>query len=321
MPADYEMLVSHSPPVYGAYLSNYAPLRFPNNVPRFSKATCRSASANSFLLPTLNKTTAIHVPLVAPRRPCLVIRPEDTTSSDEDPTSPTRLKKKVVFADDRGMSLTHVRIMTEPSNVPPFLSSRFLAEVTQGLSADPISRSTSWEITFAQPASDYLEFRRKLDCDKVSLENVIIKENEDSITGTIKVSNMSFEKEVFVRSSSDNWLTNEDTFCAYVNNSSNNTINAAYIIYDTFSFKLALPPKARRLEFCICFRSNGNEFWDNNSNNNYVLIKQISHPNVTSNNIKNPQSITICNDAVHAKIESWSEFASWNHLENSSPYW
>lgn len=26
-------------------------------------------------------------------------------------------------------------------------------------------------------------------------------------------------------------------------------------------------------------------------------------------------------DLTQAKIASWSEFASWNHLENSGPYW
>lgn len=270
----------------------------------------------------------------APRRPCLVIRPEDTnSSSDEDPISPTRLKKKVVFADDRGMSLTHVRIMTEPSNVPPLLNSRFLAEVTQGLSANPVAKADPWEITFAQPASDYLEFRRRLDSGKVSLENVIIKEAEESVIGTVKVSNISFEKEVFVRCSSDTWKTREDIFCKYVSNSSSNTMNAAYVLYDTFSFKLALPLKARRIEFCVCYRSGGEEFWDNNSNHNFVLVKKLYHEplnkslstteliNAKIQNKETPTDVIKCVDAVHAKIESWSEFASWNHLENSSPYW
>jgi len=49
-----------------------------------------------------------------PRRPCLVIRTDSDgsigSSSDEnEPLSPARRKKKVVFADDRGLSLTQVR--------------------------------------------------------------------------------------------------------------------------------------------------------------------------------------------------------------------
>lgn len=56
-----------------------------------------------------------------PRRPCLVTRIDSdgsigsssssSSSSDEnEPASPTRRKKKVVFADDRGLSLTQVSV-------------------------------------------------------------------------------------------------------------------------------------------------------------------------------------------------------------------
>lgn len=56
-----------------------------------------------------------------PRRPCLVTRIDSdgsigslsssSSSSDEnEPVSPTRRKKKVVFADDRGLSLTQVSV-------------------------------------------------------------------------------------------------------------------------------------------------------------------------------------------------------------------
>ncbi|KAF2893423.1 hypothetical protein ILUMI_12751 [Ignelater luminosus] len=335
MPADYEMLVSHSPPVFNSYLSDYSSVRFNrDNISRYPRGTCRSASANSFLLPPKNNSNSLPSTITAPRRPCLVIRPDDTSSSsDEDPTSPTRLKKKVVFADDRGMSLTHVRIMTEPSNVPPLLNSRFLSEVTRGLTANPVANADPWEITFAQPASDYLEFRRQLDSGKVCLENVIIKESEESITGTVKVSNISFEKEVFVRCSTDSWKTHEDVFCKYVNNGSSSTMSAAYVLYDTFSFKITLPPKSRRIEFCVCYRCGGQEFWDNNNNNNYILIKKMYHEslnktlstndliNAKIQNKESPKAAIKYPDAVHAKMEAWSEFASWNHLENSCPYW
>lgn len=35
-----------------------------------------------------------------------------------------------------------------------------------------------------------------------------------------------------------------------------------YVLYDTFSFKLTLPPTSVVLEFCVCFRSEGTEYWD-----------------------------------------------------------
>lgn len=326
MPADYEMLVSHSPPVFshGAnYLSNYPSFRtdhdaFHHSIPRgFSKA--------SLYQPKPTKMPA------SPRRPCLVIRPDDS-SSDEDPPSPTRLKKKVVFADDHGRPLTQVRIMTEPSNVPPLWSYKFLAEVTQGMSAEPVAHGEPWEIMFQQPASNYIEFRKKLDEEKVSLENVIVKENEEILLGTIKVSNLAFHKEVFVRSTTNSWKTSEDIFCKFVPNSSTNTVSAAYVLYDTFSFKLTLPPKSRRIEFCVCYKCEGKEYWDNNGGLNYVIVKKVQnkfhrsnsdeHLSVKSSEVEKMHR-TSSFDVIQTidKVDPWSEFACWNHIDTSNPYW
>ena len=226
-----------------------------------------------------------------------------------------------------------VRVMTEPSNVPPVFSFQFLAQVTKGLSAEVCPEP--WEITFSQPASDYLDFRNRLDTENVSLENVIVRESEDIVVGTVKVRNIAFHKEVIVRLTSDEWKTHEDVFCTFVNNNTP-SVAASYVLYDTFSFKLTLPPRAKRIEFCVCFRCEGQEFWDSNSGKNYVLIKKSTHngevgyhdDNSLLSKLRRSNSDTApienaikCTDAVHAKIDSWSEFASWNHLDNSSPYW
>lgn len=73
-------------------------------------------------------------------------------------SSCSRLRKKhVIFADDEGLSLTEVRVMSEPSNVPPYWSMKFLEQITQGLvSPHPPDK---WTVDFKQPASDYLTFR------------------------------------------------------------------------------------------------------------------------------------------------------------------
>lgn len=335
---DYEMLVSHSPPVFshspptGGLLTDYAALRLgADSFPRVPRGNCRlvqhSSSCGNFIKP------ASRMPAF-PKRPCLVIRPSDesSSSSDEDPTSPTRLKKKVVFADDKGMSLTHVRVMTEPSNVPPLWSFRFLAEVTQGITADPVGHVEPWEVTFPQPASDYVDFRKRLDTEKVSLENVIVKDSEDTILGTVKVKNITFHKEVIVRSSINDWKTYEDAFCVFVPNNLSSTVTPAYVLYDTFSFKIPLTPKANKIEFCVCFRCEGKEYWDNNHQKNYIIVKRIQsplHKSLSNDDLYNrrenssePKVIPDkCVEIVQAKMDSWSEFASWTHLENSNPYW
>jgi protein phosphatase 1 regulatory subunit 3A/B/C/D/E len=330
------MLVSHSPPVFShspptGFLSDYTPFRL--NTEQFSRSRgiCRSTTPPTSL--SFSSKIPSKMP-ASPKRPCLVIRPDETSvSSDEDPTSPTRLKKKVVFADDKGMSLTHVRVMTEPSNVPPLWSFRFLAEVTQGLSAEPEAQTEPWEIMFPQPASDYVDFRKRLETKQVSLENVIVKETEEVIIGTVKVSNLSFHKEVVVRVSSDNWKTFEDAFCNFVPNAVTSSVSPAYVLYDTFSFKIPLRSRARKIDFCVCFRCDGNEYWDNNDGKNYTILKKLQiatmHKAHSADDIYKKQKETVppvtslpkCSDVVQAKLDSWSEFASWTHLENSSPYW
>ncbi|XP_066150587.1 protein phosphatase 1 regulatory subunit 3B isoform X1 [Euwallacea fornicatus] len=326
---DFEMFLPHSPPVFShspptSFLSDFASLHLGPQLQR--AASCRQMQ-HSFS----NYTNSVHRPSPSPKRPCLVIRPieEQCSSSDEDPTSPTKLKKKVVFADDKGMSLTHVRVMTEPSNVPPLWSVKFLAEVTHGVTAEAEVENEPWEVTFPQPASDYVTFRKKLDEQKVSLENVIIKENEDQLIGTIKVQNISFHKEVFVRSTCDNWKTHEDAFCGYV---SNHIVNGAtYVVFDTFSFKINLPLKSRRMEFCVCFKCDGEEFWDNNNGKNYAIVKKALaplHRSLSDNSLlnktdaqRNVNHNKKYAEAPRAKLDTWSQFASWNHLENSAPYW
>lgn len=68
-----------------------------------------------------------------------------------------RTKKRVVFADDYGHSLTEIRIMSEPSNVPPLWSIEFLSQVTRGMTSP--NPPEQWTVQFRQPASDYLEFK------------------------------------------------------------------------------------------------------------------------------------------------------------------
>lgn len=179
-------------------------------------------------------------------------------------------KKHVIFADDEGLSLTEVRVMSEPSNVPPYWSMKFLEQITQGLvSPHPPDQ---WTVDFKQPASDYLTFRQKIERDFVSLENVIVKDEESIVVGTIKVRNIDFQKEVIVRVTWDDWKSQQDTICTYAR--AYGPATCAHVVFDTFSFKITLPPSSKRLEFCICYRSSENEYWDNNDGKNYTISKR-----------------------------------------------
>lgn len=169
--------------------------------------------------------------------------------------------------------------MSEPSHVPPLWSTAYVAGLTGGLlgsskdqNQDATQNSTPlWQVTFPQPASDYLAFRRKLDQENVSLENVIVRESEQCLVGTVKVRNLAYDKEVVVRVSNDSWSTHEDVYCTYVEQRGS---PVPLTLYDTFRFKLTLPVASNIIEFCVRYRTDSKESWDNNEGKNYVIRKK-----------------------------------------------
>lgn len=187
--------------------------------------------------------------------------------------------------------------MNEPSNQPPKLMnfSTYLNQqqsVTSALTGAGVVASNQlqdkqkqWQVRFSQPASCYLDFRKRLDTRNVSLENVIVKSPESRVVGTVKVRNLSYDKEVFVRSTNDKWATHRDTLCSYVQNSGSSCggglagcgggggpmQSGVTAIYDTFSFGLQLPTDASSVEFAVCYKSIEFECWDSNDGNNYCV--------------------------------------------------
>lgn len=262
-----ELLLGHSPPVYGSLL--YSSLQMVTTPPLAN----RSVS-----------------PQIRPLQLVGLLKSANHSSNEK------RNKKRVVFADDRGRPLTQVRVMSEPSNMPPLLSSAYVANLARGTfyrnldgklvipqdqTAIPTEEraplkcvdTNPWEPSFAQPASEYLSFRHKLDTNSVSLENVIVRESENCLLGTVKVKNLTFDKEVVIRVTRDNWSTHEDVVCAYVDQPGLTVRN----LYDTFRFQLALPDRdsgSNQVEFCVKYSSDGQEYWDNNAGTNYIVKKK-----------------------------------------------
>lgn len=264
----------------------------------------------------------MHLPL----RPILIVRQDSTnspatvedTNDTNQATSPTKAKKRVVFADSKGLALAHVKIMSEPSDCPPHWQDEFLEQVTRGATASVVP--DAWEPAFPQPASDYMEFRNRLEKNCVCLENVIIRDTEETILGTIKVKNICFHKQVFVRVTYDEWTSFTDIMAIFVPSGTEGT--AVYDLYDTFSFTLAITPQATKrksVQFCVCFKCDKGEFWDNNSGKNYKIVC-VGSSSPTELNMK-PSNQTRFEDAFTARFEHWTEFASWNHLVNDAPYW
>ena len=196
--------------------------------------------------------------------------------------------------------------MSEPSNMPPLWTNAYVANLARGdlfnhlddydrLGNVPsdnnndsqnqeqrqlkcLENNQIWEICFRQPASEYITFRNKLDKNSVSLENIIVRENEHCLIGTIKVKNIAYVKQVTLRITFDHWINHVDVDCTYVEQPGLNSQTAVRSLYDTFRFRYELPAKersrARQIDFCVRYFTDGIEFWDNNDGENYTIKKK-----------------------------------------------
>ncbi|TRY99388.1 hypothetical protein DNTS_002006 [Danionella cerebrum] len=178
---------------------------------------------------------------------------------------PGRAKKRVSFADHKGLSLTVVKIFSEfddPFDIPDDIEEFISASVIVSEGKDKLI------LDFDQPSADYLKFRQRIENDHVCLEHCMIKEKY--IVGTVKVKNISFEKSVKLRITYDSWKNHVDVECQYVKDT------YATSNRDTFSFEASLPqqvPLQERIEFAICYEVNGVALWDNNQGQNYRIIQ------------------------------------------------
>jgi hypothetical protein len=88
--------------------------------------------------------------------------------------------------------------------------------------------------------------------------------------GTIRVHNCSYNKNVFIRLTLDEWETSNDIEARY-------SMSYPHDKTDIFTFEINLPKSTdditapKRILFAICLQTMGQEFWDNNQGWNYVL--------------------------------------------------
>ena len=123
--------------------------------------------------------------------------------------------------------------------------------------------STSLMPMFTQPSTSST-FNNRLGRQKICLESALA-DGQESVTGTIRVVNLSFHKTVVVKWTTNDWASSAETTATYVKGSSKDGT-------DQFRFKLELGslPVGNRLQFCLKFICEG-EHWDSNGGANYVF--------------------------------------------------
>ncbi|XP_030629196.1 protein phosphatase 1 regulatory subunit 3C-B [Chanos chanos] len=299
MPVDVAMRIclAHSPPLR-SFLSSYE--------------DCKSRSL---------------VNQYKPLRPCISSKTDVEASSLGWKSPKAKAKKRVVFADSKGMSLTAIHVFKEFEEDPLSDLQFELSDLENAIVGLKVEKEKSLVLDFPQPAADYLDFRNRLKKNFVCLENCIIQEK--SLTGTVKVSNVSFEKSVNVRITFDSWKSYTDVTCTYMNN----VYGCSDV--DTFSFTIDLPsllPQNERVEFCIFFETQDHTFWDNNDGKNYQLkhaecdVDQANHvvqkttPEIKGQG-KRPEMEFDQYGSPRTSSGFFPEWQSWGHIESTTPYW
>ncbi|KAG7318873.1 hypothetical protein KOW79_017347 [Hemibagrus wyckioides] len=153
----------------------------------------------------------------------------------------TRRSSQVRFVDCLGLELERVKFFQAGEDPKPYFP--------ENISTEP----------------DFLE---RLCHRRVCLEQVHC--SELGITGTVQVLNLAFEKQVSVRYSFTDWKSSAECKACWVS-----TVHRDDVQSDVFHFRLPVPPfilkPGASLEFAICYRVLGSEYWDNNDGHNYKL--------------------------------------------------
>lgn len=307
MPVDCGIL-SASPPMYGFLSFTTNNFMLPGDLKRYQKNGYENGYyCCDYTDQTSDFTSGIEQLSTVPSKSCLCA---SSTKNGFTRKNSLKCSKKVRFADDAGYALFTIKLMREPSQCPPKLNEEVLASVRADAFAS-VKAEEPWKLDFQQPAADYYEFRQKLSAHSVKLENVVVKDY--TLAGTIKVKNVAFEKRVGVRITFDCWETFVDIPGSYLNDGGLSRSN-----FDTFSFTIHIPPetsKENRLEFCVYYKTNGEECWDSNGGKNYVLL-----PTDAKAPANVPKHLPSHRDVL-LSTDNGPEFAIWNCLDNTSPYW
>ncbi|XP_029296231.1 protein phosphatase 1 regulatory subunit 3C-B-like [Cottoperca gobio] len=241
----------------------------------------------------------VWVPILKPQRPCIRPQVSDQLSSDimsqsclnhlypfslddddddDDFLFPIK-NKRVIFADSRGMSLTAVRVFSdeeEQSDLDLLPSLQGLGSMTEDGYCRTVSTccpGTRLKLGFPQPSADFQAFRAKLAESIVVLENCSV--TEQALRGTVRVRNISLQKEVRIRITFDSWQSYRDVPCTYLQKRFGGPQT------DIFEFDIGIPKvldAKRRIEFCLSYLPGGQSklFWDNNNGQNYSIAVCVS---------------------------------------------
>ena len=183
---------------------------------------------------------------------------------DSGPACTTSRVKRVSFADLVGLKLEFVRTITPSSSEDNLCS---LDDALRQTNCDdteaPRKRVQFLYPCFIQPSESTDIFMKRVYSQNVCLEYIVC--NNLVITGLVRVTNLSYKKEVTVRFTLNGWETYRDIWADFMSTCSGGRT-------EKFSFRISVPHDFevnRHMEFAIRYRVSDKEFWDNNNRHNY----------------------------------------------------
>ena len=184
-------------------------------------------------------------------------------SSDSTP----KIKKRVSFADAAGFTLEFVRTIPRrgsEDNVTILNSNGLNINNCSRNLPSPQPRRKCLAPRFTEPCktSSFLErvYGQNVCLESISCDDLVI-------SGSIRVTNLGFAKEVTVRFTLDHWKTFRDVWADYFSTSVDGKT-------DKFRFRMTIPVDSAfelEVKFAIRYCVGGREFWDNNFNRNYRM--------------------------------------------------
>ena len=117
---------------------------------------------------------------------------------------------------------------------------------------------------FVQPGS-LPQFLNLVHCRKICLDSALMT-GPTTLTGDVRVLNISFHKVITVKWTADDWATIIETSCEYVPGSSSG-------LTDKFRFQIETTglTAGSKVHLCLRYETGDQEFWDNNCGQNYLF--------------------------------------------------
>uniref|UniRef100_A0A8C5HX48 CBM21 domain-containing protein n=1 Tax=Gouania willdenowi TaxID=441366 RepID=A0A8C5HX48_GOUWI len=232
-----------------------APTSLPTRLPQSTNYPQRTSLLS---LPRISSPVSTLAPLPAAPGPRSCLRK----------CSAIRNKKRVVFADTKGLALTAVRFFIPETTY-------FTTSPAMGIFSNR-HQHHRWRLGFTQQLQDKKNLPERLLDTHVQLGSC--KLSEHSLSGRVFASHASTERSVYIRVTFDSWRSHRDIPCTFLQHQQYGGSDV-----DIFTFDLILPQKIdplERAEFCVSFRPSFDsaEHWDNNKGQNYRLYFEKDEP-------------------------------------------